>query len=138
MKSRLFVAGGVFTICVAAVLAASVFGVRTLKADEDNDESKIRRGFDIAPVTLNLKGKNRASSACSHRQLRANDGCHPRHRRSLFRFNPLFGSDSAKINPNTYLGGGRLRRLPVSSVTRPHRLEESDADEQGHARWRQL
>jgi len=46
-----------FAFCVASLLV-SLPGV---KADDDGDEqSKIARGFAIAPVPLNLKKKNRA------------------------------------------------------------------------------
>jgi hypothetical protein len=57
------------TVGVAA-LAAIILAVTMNRAklvsasDEDNgdknEESKIERGFDIAPVPLNLNGKNRA------------------------------------------------------------------------------
>jgi hypothetical protein len=111
MRSQSFVAGGVFTVCMAAVLAASVLGVRTLKADEDNDESKIKRGFEIAPVTLNLKGKNRALVGLGSYIVNAQgecDGCHSAGPLTQFvpGFNPYLGQSPAKINPDTYLGGG--------------------------------
>ena len=50
MKIPTFAASGVFTVCAVAALATALLGGRTLKADEDNDEAKIKRGFDIAPV----------------------------------------------------------------------------------------
>jgi len=59
-----------------ALVVLAVFGVildrsqNGKAASVDNDgESKIKRGFEIAPVTLNLKGKNRARGTGQlHRQ----------------------------------------------------------------------
>jgi hypothetical protein len=63
MKSREFVRGfGVVGVCAATVLAAAVFvGPRAhAAADDGSEESKVRRGFEVAPVPLNLANKNRA------------------------------------------------------------------------------
>lgn len=111
MRSRTFVAGGVFSICTVAVLAAALLGGRTLKADEDNDESKIKRGFEIAPVTLNLKGKNRALVGLGSYIVNSQgecDGCHSAGPQTQYvgLNNPYFGHP-AVVNPATYLGGGR-------------------------------
>ena len=110
MKSRTFVASGVFSVCAIAVVAA-LLGGRTLRADEDNDESKIKQGFQIAPVTLNLKGKNRAlvglGSYIVNSQGECN-GCHSAGPQTQFvgLNNPYFGNP-AVVNTHTYLGGGR-------------------------------
>jgi hypothetical protein len=48
--------------CAAIVLAGSLAGILRAHADGDDrnaEESKIRRGFEIAPVPLNLRNKNR-------------------------------------------------------------------------------
>ena len=79
MKIPTFAASGVFTVCAVAALATALLGGRTLKADEDNDEAKIKRGFDIAPVTLNVKGKNRALVGLGSYIVNAQgecNGCH--------------------------------------------------------------
>src|SRR5262250_2001436 len=47
----------------ALALAGALFTSRHLHASSDDngsDASRIRRGFEIAPVPLNLEGKNRA------------------------------------------------------------------------------
>src|SRR5260370_2897848 len=48
----------------AIVLAGMLSSSRLVKAtdddDEDRNESKIQRGFEIAPVPLHLEGENRA------------------------------------------------------------------------------
>jgi len=53
---------GTAAICAAIVLAGSLAGILRAHADGDDrnaEESKIRRGFEIAPVPLNLRNKNR-------------------------------------------------------------------------------
>src|SRR5258708_11110156 len=56
---------GVITAFAAIILAGMVNSSKGVAAREDEtgdqrEESKIRRGFEIAPVPLNLQGKNRA------------------------------------------------------------------------------
>jgi len=125
MKSRTFVAGGVFSICTVAVLAAALLGGRTLKADEDNDESKIKRGFEIAPVRLNVKGKNRALVGLGSYIVNAQgecNGCHSAGPQTEYvgLNNPYFGNP-AVVNPQTYLGGGRdFGEFPAAGTTGIH------------------
>src|ERR1700755_1541231 len=53
-----------FLLALAAlavvVLAGILIRSPSVYADDDNNESKIQVGFKIAPVPLNLDGKNRA------------------------------------------------------------------------------
>src|ERR1700687_502895 len=67
----------------AIILAVSLSSSRLVKAtdddDEDRNESKIQRGFEIAPVTLNLEGKNRALVGLGSYIVNAQgdcNGCH--------------------------------------------------------------
>lgn len=64
MTMKSFVkAVGVVAVFVAVVLAGLFITSPRIRAgedDRDNNESKIQRGFDIAPVPLNLHGENRA------------------------------------------------------------------------------
>jgi hypothetical protein len=76
----------------------------------DDDESKIKQGFDIAPVPLNLAGKNRALVGLGSYIVNAVgdcDGCHSAGPQTQYLpgGNPYFGQP-AMINPATYLGGG--------------------------------
>jgi len=113
MKSRLFVAGGVFSVCMATLLVAALVGGRTVKAhdDDDGDEAKVRRGFEIAPVKLTVKGKNKALVGLGSYIVNAHgecNGCHSAGPQTQFvgLNNPYFGNP-AVVNPATYLGGGR-------------------------------
>lgn len=77
------------------------------------DAARIRRGFEIAPVPLNLQGKNRALVGLGSYIVNAVgecDGCHSAGPPTQFANggNPYFKGNPPKVvNPATYLGGGR-------------------------------
>jgi hypothetical protein len=83
-----------------------------LANDHDNEESKIQRGFEIAPVPLHLAGKNLALVGLGSYIVNAHadcNGCHnpgPGGNEFLPTGNPYFGLPK-KVNQATYLGGGR-------------------------------
>jgi hypothetical protein len=98
--------------------AAIVVGVALIKSptvqaqnDQEDQDSRIEQGFDIAPVPLSLKGKNRALVGLGSYLVNAvascND-CHDAGPPTQFETggNPFFGKP-AKINAATYLGGGQ-------------------------------
>lgn len=94
---------------IAGLLLNSPRGKAT--DDEEGNESRIERGFDIAPVPLNLEGKNRALVGLGSYIVNAQadcDGCHSAGPPTEFApgGNPYFGQPT-KINKDTYLGGGR-------------------------------
>jgi hypothetical protein len=100
---------------VAAIvaLAGMLTSSRSVQAHDDNDsnESRIQQGFDIAPVPLNLEGKNRALVGLGSYLVNAQgfcNGCHSAGTSTEYvpGGNPFFGQ-AKKINPTTYLGGGR-------------------------------
>jgi hypothetical protein len=102
---------GAFVV-TAIVLSSS--GVRAGDDDHDGD-SRVRRGFEIAPVHLNLARKNRELVGLgSYIVNGASDcnGCHSQGPQTEFTptGNPYFLSPpfvKEQINPATYLGGGR-------------------------------
>jgi|ERR1700752_4044307 hypothetical protein len=72
------VAGAVVTF-VAIVLAATSIKASRAHADDDDTESRVKIGFEIAPVPLNLVGKNRALVGLGSYLVNAVgdcDGCH--------------------------------------------------------------
>lgn len=80
-------------------------------ADGNDDASRIKQGFAIAPVPLNLTGKNRALVGLGSYIVNAQadcNGCHSAGPPTEFApgGNPYFGQPT-KVNPVTYLGGGR-------------------------------
>jgi hypothetical protein len=111
MSARQFIRiSGLTSVAVATILSG-LFIAPHLRADDDNEESKIRRGFEIAPVHLNLAHKNRALVGLGSYIVNAVgecDGCHSAGPQTQFLpgGNPYFGQPE-KINPATYLGGGR-------------------------------
>jgi hypothetical protein len=85
--------------------------VQAHEGDDERDEARIRRGFEIAPVPLNLKGKNRALVGLGSYIVNAQadcNGCHSAGPDTEYAMggNPYFGQ-LAVVNPATYLGGGR-------------------------------
>src|SRR6202158_346325 len=93
------------------VLAGILIRSPRVYADDDDHESKIRVGFKIAPVPLNLDGKNRALVGLGSYIVNAQgdcNGCPSPGPATEFApgGNPYFGQPT-KLNPATYLGGGR-------------------------------
>ena len=98
----------VFVIVLAGMLIRSA----RVQADDDDSESKIRQGFAIAPVPLNLGRKNRALVGLGSYLVNGPGDCNachnpgPGNNQFLPGGNPFFGQPK-HINPATYLGGGR-------------------------------
>ncbi len=99
--------------CAGVAMAGMLISSPRGKAEDrgDDSDSRIEQGFEIAPVHLNLEGKNRALVGLGSYIVNAVadcDGCHSAGPRTEFAGggNPYFGQPE-KINPATYLGGGR-------------------------------
>jgi hypothetical protein len=130
MKLKQFVKpAGAIAIFTAIVLAAMLSSSRPVRAtDDDNDrnESKVRIGFEIAPVPLNLEDKDRELVGLGSYIVNAQadcDGCHSAGPATEFLpgGNPYMGQPE-KINPATYLGGGRDFG-PFPSANAPVKLD---------------
>ena len=92
--------------------------------DRDSNDPRIEQGFDIAPVRLNLDGKNRKLVGLGSYIVNAQgdcNGCHSAGPATEFLpgGNPYFGQKPTKINPATYLGGGRDFDM-ISGPPSPH------------------
>ena len=108
------VAVGAFVL--GAFLLASP---RLIAHDDDHDgDSRVRRSFEIAPVPLDLRHKNRALVGLGSYIVNAQgecDGCHSQGPQTQFTAMPNGNpyllmppfSGTEKVNPATYLGGGR-------------------------------
>jgi hypothetical protein len=114
---RMQLAGAAATIFTLVTLTAMML-VRSQKVqadDWDNDESKIQQGFEIAPVTLHLAGKNRALVGLGSYIVNAQadcNGCHTLNPAveytptgNPYLLAPVF-SGKTKVDPAFYLGGG--------------------------------
>jgi hypothetical protein len=126
-KSRLFYAAA---LTAGIAFTFSVMSKTPVKAQSENDgegPSRVEIGFAIAPVKLNLEGKNRElvglGSYIVNAQASCND-CHSAGPATQYISNPYFRSPifvpPKKTNPATYLGGGRDfgPQLPVPGY--PH------------------
>ncbi len=85
----------------------------TLNSDNNDDandisESTIRRGFALAPVMLNLRGKNRALVGLGSYIVNAQGGCNDCHTNPSYLpgHDPHLGQPEA-INAPCYLSGGQ-------------------------------
>ena len=97
---------------LSMIAAGAAFGLlRDAKADDDGDhDPRVRRGFEIAPVPLNLAGKNRELVGLGSYLVNVFDcnGCHSAGPPTEFARggNPYFDQPKV-VNQATYLGGGR-------------------------------
>lgn len=114
MSKRAHLTSVVAIIAFVTIVAATVL-VKSPRVHAQIDtanhtDSRIERGFDIAPVPLKLEGKDRALVGLGSYLVNAvaacND-CHDAGPQTQFvpGRNPFFGQPK-KVNPATYLGGG--------------------------------
>ena len=103
---------GVVVLPLAITLVS--LSMNSMRAgDKDDDrESRIKIGFRIAPVPLNLKGKDCRLVGYGSYLVNAVADCNGCHSAGppteyLPTGNPYFGHHTQKVNPATYLGGGR-------------------------------
>src|SRR5271163_1423159 len=106
-------------LAAAAALAVAVgvgsfIGIARAQADEGEQDSRIRKGFEIAPVPLNLRGKDRELVGLGSYLVNAVGSCNMCHSAGTATEyasggNPYFkGNQPTTVNPATYLGGGRV------------------------------
>jgi hypothetical protein len=77
--------------------------------DGDEDESQIKRGFDIAPVPLDLKGKHPALVGLGSYIVNAQAGCNDCHTHPSYALGgDPFQGQRTQINAAEYLAGGRV------------------------------
>lgn len=95
------------------VVAGMLIGLAVAKADDEDNESRIRRGFAIAPVKLNLVEKNRALVGLGSYLVNAVGSCNDCHTNPNYAAggNPFLGQPK-KVNTAGYLAGGRLFNPP--------------------------
>src|SRR4051812_11089427 len=114
LRKPIAAAGPVMAVTVLAVLLTHSPGVRA-QGGENDDESKIQHGLAIAPVPLNLTGKNRALVGIGSYIVNAVancNGCHSAGPSTEFTSNgspyllPPIYSGKTQVRPETYLGGG--------------------------------
>jgi hypothetical protein len=103
--------GAAGTLALIVAIGGLIRSPRVHADDGDSEESKIQKGFAIAPVPLKLAGTNRALVGLGSYIVNAQgdcNGCHSAGPTSTFVFGgiPYFGQRPTKINTAVYLGGG--------------------------------
>jgi hypothetical protein len=115
MKFKTFLGSmGFFIGFTVVALTGTLAGAATTTAnddDHDGNDPRIRRGFEIAPVELNVHGKDPNLIGLGSYLVNAVAGCNDCHTAdAATEFapggNPFFGQPKV-INQSTYLGGGR-------------------------------
>jgi hypothetical protein len=118
MKLTLFVkAAGAVTALAAIVMAGYSLSAPRVKADDwGGDAWRVQRGFAIAPVNLNVKGKDLALVGLGSYLVNAVadcNGCHTSSPANEYTGNgnpyllpPIFAGKTI-VNPAVYLGGGQ-------------------------------
>jgi hypothetical protein len=101
-----------FAGATAALLAAPFLSQTRVRAQGggDSDESRIRRGFEIAPVPLNLDGQNPALVGLGSYIVNGVSECADCHTKLpgyLPGGNPFLGQQPKQIDVANYLRGGR-------------------------------
>jgi hypothetical protein len=119
---------GLFVLLIgpSVIPASSKTNMTVASNNNDDSESKIRRGFDIAPVPLNLQGKNRALVGLGSYIVNAQGGCNDCHTNPAYLpgHDPFLGEEE-QINGPCYLSGGvdfgpfRSRNLTPNSEGLP-------------------
>lgn len=102
--------GAAFALAVAV---ASMSGIAPAQADDEED-GLVQRGFEIAPVPLNLAGKDRRLVGLGSYLVNVLDHCNTCHSAGpptqyAKGGNPYFkGHEPTIVNQSTYMGGGRV------------------------------
>ncbi len=104
----LTLASGLTMACLAASLVSDT-NVRAEDDSERGDESRVRQGLAIAPLELDLRGRNRALVGLGSYHVNAVASCvdcHTNFPQYLPGGNPFLGQPE-QVNTDNYLRGGR-------------------------------
>jgi hypothetical protein len=154
---------GTLTAMVVIVVAGILISSLRLGAHEDNDrerdrdrdrdsnDPRIEQGFDVAPVPLNLEGKNRALVGLGSYLVNVVASCNDCHSAgTATQYAPggnPYASQPKMVNAATYLGGGRdFGQFPAVAPAFPHIIsrnltpDKTGRPEGGHtfAEFRQI
>jgi hypothetical protein len=96
------------TVLVASLVLGAAFLARSARSgDDDGDDSRIKQGLAIAPVHLDLRGKNRSLVGLGSYIVNAQSGCQDCHSCPTYAsgHNPYIGQPKL-LNGANYLAGG--------------------------------
>ncbi len=115
--------GATFALVIGIETISGISRARAGDDEADSEQFKIRRGFEIAPVPLNLRGKDVRLVGLGSYIVNGAGHCNVCHSAGPATEyadggNPYFkGNQPTVINPATYLGGGRV--FPVQAPGAP-------------------
>jgi hypothetical protein len=111
--------GPTATFAAVLLVGATLIAQSARAWDRDDEERRIKKGFEIAPVPLNLKGKDRALVGLGSYLVNGAGDCNGCHTQSpaveytesgnpqtIRQPNGPFDG-TKKVNPATYMGGGQ-------------------------------
>lgn len=95
-------------VVATVFLASPVHG----QAPTDTESHKVRVGLEASPVPLNMTGKDKNMVGLGSYMINVTsecNGCHSKGPADQYVFGgaPFFGQKPTKVNPATFLGGGR-------------------------------
>ena len=129
-------AGAVAAVALIGLAGLSITSPH-VQADSDQSDSTVQIGFNVAPVQLNLKGLNRALVGKGSYLVNLIGDCNGCHQSPdigpeyLPGGNPFFNQHPPRVNPASYLGGGRtFATFPTGAVIQSRNLTP---DKTGHA-----
>ena len=97
-----------FLLSMALCVVCTLHPTSARDGGDDNGESQIQRGFEIAPVPLDLTGKNRALVGLGSYIVNAQGGCNDCHTHPAYApGGDPFQGQPTQINAAEYLAGGR-------------------------------
>lgn len=113
----------VFTIVALAGICAMAAFSQDTRAQDANEASKIRKGYSIAPVPLNLAGKNIGLVGLGSYIVNAQGGCTDCHTNPPYAAggDPFLGEPTVG-NQAGYLGGGTAFGPFISRNLTPNRF----------------
>lgn len=111
-KNRAVKAAGSVAVLAGIIVAGMFVGSRGVRAADDDADRMAQIGLKIAPVPLNLDGKNQELVGLGSYLVNVTSSCNDCHSAGpptqyLTGGNPYFGQHPKAVNPATYLGGGR-------------------------------
>ena len=121
MRTKQSVKAGAAVAAAAAIVLVAMFsGSQQVRADSDSESSLVTRGFQIAPVSLNLYGKDRSLVGLGSYLVNAIGDCNGCHNAGQTLDGPFKAGGNPYrlipgtifpqpkvIDPKLYLGGGQ-------------------------------
>lgn len=112
----------IYSILVLLILASAVLSVNAGQG-ESKGQSEIQQGLDIAPVPLDLAGRNRALVSRGSYIVNAQGDCNGCHTVNFDPYEPggnPFNGEPERIDPEKYLVGGSAFGPFISRNLRPN------------------